>query len=132
MTMQERDPDEVLASYKWAYLQCRVDRHLWSRDPQFELIDPGTIERSQICKACSTIRYVWIDRDTAQRVTAYRYKHAKGYLTSKTGLKLDDFRERLDRESIEKAVKAGKLYVEPRPVEPTAEVTPIKKAKKAS
>ncbi len=129
MTMQERDPDEVLAGYKWAYLQCRVDRHLWSRDPQFELIDPATIERSQACKACMTIRYVWIDRDTAQRVTAYRYKHAKGYLTSKTGLKLDDFRERLDRESIEKAVKAGRLHGDPAPA---AEVTPIKKAKKAS
>jgi len=111
----EIDPEAVLANYKWAFLQCRVDRHLWSRDPQFELIDPNTIERSQICKACSTIRYVWIDRDTAERVTAYRYKHAKGYLTSKTGLRLNDFRERLDRESITKALKAGKLHGAPDP-----------------
>ena len=115
MTTPELDPEEVLANYKWAYLQCRVDRHLWSRDPQFELIDPNTIERSQICKACSTIRYVWIDRYAAERLTAYRYKHAKGYLTSKTGLRLDDFRERLDRESIAKALKAGKVHGAPDP-----------------
>jgi hypothetical protein len=115
MSALELDPDEILSNYKWAFLQCRVDRHLWSRDPQFELIDPATIERSQICKACGTIRYVWIDRDTAERLTAYRYKHAKGYLTSKTGLMLSDFRERLDRESIEKALKAGKVHGAPDP-----------------
>jgi hypothetical protein len=128
--VQELDPDQVLANYKWAFLQCRVDRHLWSRDPQFEMVDPATIERSQICKACSTIRYVWIDRYTTERLTNYRYRHAKGYLTSKTGLQLSDFRERLDRESIEKAFKAGKVHGDL--AEQSPAVTLITKAKKAS
>lgn len=110
---QGPDPEKVLANYKWTYLQCRVDRHLWQRDPEFELIDPNTIERAQVCKACMTIRYVWIDRNTYQRVTLWRYRYPKGFLTSKSGLKLDDFRERLDEESITKALKAGKVHGAP-------------------
>lgn len=113
MSVQDQDPERVLANYKWTYLQCRVDRHLWTRDPAFDLIDPNTIERSQICKACSTIRYVWVDRYSFERVTNYRYRHAKGYLTGGTDLKLDDFRKRLDEESITKALSLGKVHGAP-------------------
>jgi hypothetical protein len=111
----EIDAEKVLADYKWTYLQCRVDRHLWSRDPQFELIDPRTIERSQICKSCSMTRYTWIDRYTFERVINYRYRPPKGYRTTGAGLGLADFRERLDQESITKALKAGKVHGAPDP-----------------
>lgn len=106
----EVDAEKVLADYKWTYLQCRVDRHLWQRDPAFELLDDArTIERSQICKSCMMERYTWIDRYTFERLINYRYRPPKGYRTSGTNLRLDDFRARLDEESIAKALKAGKV-----------------------
>jgi hypothetical protein len=108
MARHEQDPDEVLANYKWTYLQCRIDRHLWQRDSAFELVDPSTIERSQLCKACGMDRYEWIDRWTGVRVQPWRYRPPKGYRT--TGLELADFRDRFYRESIEKALKAGKVH----------------------
>jgi hypothetical protein len=110
MAQHEQDPEKVLADYKWTYLQCRVDRHLWQRDPAFELIDPRTIERTQVCRACMMERYTWVDRYTFERVIDYRYRPPKGYRTSGTELKLADFRERLDREAITKALKSGKVH----------------------
>ncbi len=88
MTMQERDPDEVLASYKYSQLQCRVDRHQWSRktfynDDNRDFV-PGFTRRYQTCQGCGMQRWKEIN------VRTFEYTGRYGYVPPKEPAELLD------------------------------------------
>jgi hypothetical protein len=134
--MTDRDPDEVLGKYKFTHLQCRVDRHRWSRKAFYndEARDfvPGFTRRWQTCQDCGMQRWKEIDIKSFEYTGRYGYLEPKGYYTPGTGLTLADFSERLLREDYAAAEKSGRvMHAEPVPEDDA--VTPIKaKAAKAS
>lgn len=125
----EIDPEKFLADYSKAKLQCRVDRHRWGRKVSYEQMTPTFARRYVLCTECGTQRWVEVNIKTYEWTGRVGYHYAKGYLASGLGLRLSDFRERQYREDYADAVGSGRVEYR---VEPTAEVTPIKKTKKAS
>jgi hypothetical protein len=77
MAQHEQDPEKVLADYNRTYLQCRGIGICGSAIRRWELIDPRTIERTQVCRACMMERYTWVDRYTFERVIDYRYRQPR-------------------------------------------------------
>lgn len=114
--MQDEDPDQILANYSKTLLPCKADQHSWSRNYVWELIDPRTLERQQVCRDCKLLRYTEVDFSTGARLTNFKYRgYPRGYITSGSGLKKADFQQRLNHESIAKAVQAGKVHGAPDP-----------------
>lgn len=129
MSTQDQDPEQILADYSRAKLQCRVDRYRWGRKVSYEQMTPNFARRYKMCTDCGTQRWVEINTKTFEWTGRVGYHYAKGYLTTGTGLRLDDFRERLFREDYTDATKSGRIEYAP---ESAPEVVAMPKAKKAS
>lgn len=112
--MPELDPEEVLAKFPKALLPCKGDQHAWSRNYSWDQIDPQTLEREQVCRDCKLFRHTLVDRYTGARLTDYGYRgYPREYRTP--GLRKADFQQRLNQESIAKAIKTGKVHGAPDP-----------------
>lgn len=107
MSQSENDPDVVLANYSRVKLQCRVDRHRWGRKVSYEQMTPTFARRYTMCTECGTQRWTEINVRTYQWTGRSGYNYAAGYTTRKSGLTLNDFRERLYAEDYAAAVQAG-------------------------
>lgn len=133
MATHSPDPERILADYSRVKLQCRVDRHRWGRKVSYEQMTPSYARRYVMCTECGTQRWAEINTRTFQWTGRSGYHYAAGYLTTKTGLTLNDFRERLYSEDYTAAVQAGRIEYRPEAVEEPAPVTELKpKSKKAS
>jgi hypothetical protein len=109
MSTNEQDPAEILVNYSKVKLQCRVDRHRWGRRVSYEQMTPSFARRYVMCTECGTQRWTEINTRTFEWTGRSGYHYAAGYLTAKTGLTLNDFRERLYSEDYAAAVKAGRI-----------------------
>lgn len=109
MSTHDRTPEEVLTEYSRVKLQCRVDRHRWGRKVSYEQTTPSYARRYVMCTECGTQRWTEINIRTFEWTGRTGYHYAKGYLTLKTGLTLNDFRERLYSEDYAAAVKEGRV-----------------------
>lgn len=109
MSTNDQDPETILANYSRVKLQCRVDRHRWGRKVSYEQMTPSFARRYVMCTECGTQRWTEVDIKTFTWTGRSGYHYASGYLTAKTGLTLDDFRERLYSEDYAAAVKDGRV-----------------------
>ena len=113
VTTHDRDPDEVLANYKFTHLQCRVDRHPWSRKAWYRTDykdwAPGLSRRYVTCPACGMQRWQEIHVPTSRRTGKYGYVPPQGYYTPGTGLRLIDFQDRFYGEDFARAAEAGRV-----------------------
>ena len=133
MPDNDLDPGEFLENYSRTKLQCRVDRHRWGRKVFYDQVAPSFARRYVTCQDCATQRWIEINIKSFEWTGRSGYNYANGYLASGLGLTRADFCERQYRSDYTEAVEAGRIeYRAQAAEEPTAEVTPIKKTKKAS
>ena len=135
MTTHSPDSERILADYSRVKLQCRVDRHRWGRKVSYEQMTPSYARRYVMCTECGTQRWTEINTRTFEWTGRTGYNYANGYLTLKTGLTLNDFRERLYSEDYAAAVKEGRVeytrQVDEDEPEPVVELKSVPRQKKA-
>jgi hypothetical protein len=106
------DPDIVLATYPKDYLQCRSDRHRWSRNTEWDSskFGPKVLERTRPCHDCGSIKVEWIDTATYTYFKKPYIRYAPGYRTAGSGLVQNDFRQLHLENDLNAAMKKGKVH----------------------
>lgn len=98
-------PADPLANYSPDFLQCRVDRHRWSRKAVWDLVAANISERIRQCEVCGTKVVQTINTRTWSRMSPVRYRYAPGYTKRGAGLTQGDYREAHFRGDFERAQK---------------------------
>lgn len=111
MVVPQPEVPDLLKTYSLDFLECRVDRHRWSRKAFWSPIAANVSERIRQCEVCGTKVVQTINTRTWSRMGQVKYRYAPGYRQPRSGLTMSDYRVRHLSVDFSAAEKAGRIDV---------------------